>query len=175
MTSTETLRINQLIRYIPDIWEYKNVLYIGANGKRFFFRKALEEHNMNITVLEASKERCLELEKLYPNIKIINMDVRNIESLGRFDSVWWFHGPTMLYREEAFKSIKLVGTKGKLIMLSSPWGKYKVGKGGIYILDGNKFPMYEKDFQNFGYYTNTIGEKDVNGSNLLAWRYNKWS
>jgi hypothetical protein len=171
--SMEILRLNQLVKCIPNIWKYKRVLYIGANIKRFFFRKALEEHKMDITVLEKSKERCFELEKLYPNIKIINMDVKDIESLTFFyDSVWWFHGPTMLYRKDAFESIKIVETKGKLIMLSTPWGEYKVGRGGIFILDGNKFPMYEKDFWNLGYHTDTIGKKDVNGSNLLAWKYN---
>jgi hypothetical protein len=58
----------------------------------------------------------------------------------------------------------------------APWGKYHYTKEQF---ENDQYPniaaLYEHDFQKLGFFTSVLGEKDVNGSNLLAWKYNEVS
>ena len=168
---TEKRRLAQLESCVPKLWSHKKVLYVGANVNRFFFRTALIKHAMNVTVLEVSNRRCAQLRKLFPNLRVLYGNVVDVQKFHEsWDSVWWFHGPTMLSRVFMELTIRKLEGVADLVILACPWGRYVNGPSAG-SLDTSKFAAYEKDFRILGYKTDAIGKKDVEGSNLLAWKF----
>jgi len=169
---TELKRIAQMERCIPNIWDHKKVLYVGAYPKRFFFRQAMLDHGCTIDVIEIDEERCEGLRETFKNLKVIHLDVQEVDSLpGKYDMVIWAHGPSTLSQDRITDTIENVEKKGKLIILSCPWGRYQHAISRVRDIDTNKVSLYPSDFESLGYKTDVIGKKDVSGSNLLAWKF----
>ena len=93
----------------------------------------------------------------------------------RYDIVLWAHGPEILEKPLIKTTIdKLLKKTKKYLVMMCPWGKYSYEDGeeeGLRSSDINRTALYPDDFLRLGFNVSTIGEKDVNGSNLLAWRY----
>jgi len=166
----ELERLNQLRENVPDIWEGKSVLYIGANAERFHYYDYLREKNCKVDVLEIDAKACKYLRTLDLN-SVIEGDVITAR-LFRYDIVFWSHGPELIFKGY-FKYLveRLEKAASEMVVMMCPWGRYSYTTEE---LKRQKYPniasLYEEDFKELGYETSTLGEKDVNGSNLLAWR-----
>lgn len=165
-------RKTQLIKCIPSVFTFKKVLYIGANEKRFHFQADLKDNNCVADVLEIDRERCNGLKKFAWLNQVICGSVTNAEKLffpNQYDLILWSHGPEILDKELIVPTIqKLEIIAPKLLVMMAPWGKYT--HTNVARIDFNASALYEEDFEKLGYATSTIGEKDKNGSNLLAWK-----
>jgi len=174
LLSVEQERQKQLEDNIPEIWTYDSVLYIGACIKRFHFKDALRNMSTLIDIVEIDDNRAQELEDKFDWLNTVyRSDVRIIDNLGLdgYDLVFWSHGPEMIPREDVDGAIDgLFKLTNKLCVLMCPWGSYHYRKGynSKYM---NMTALYEQDFEDLGFETATLGQRNVNGSNLLSWRY----
>lgn len=181
-------RLKQLEEKIPDIWNYETLLYIGArvvektrerwDGMRMIpqFIKA----HYGIDILEAWKRNVEELNKFNEekNVfnKIIHGDVRNIRTLvkQKYDIIMWYHGPEHVEEESVKPTLKYLEFLANYIAIAAcPWGHYKQASiaGNYYEIHISH--LYPEFFEYIGWQTDTLGEMDVKGSNLLTWRRKK--
>jgi len=170
----EANRVKQLDREIPDIWEHKKVLYVGASLNRFHFKNKLRENMCIVDVLEISGERCEGLETLTWLNQVIHGDVRDVDTLvdSKYDLVLWSHGPEMIEANDVTPTInKLLQLTKELIVLMCPWGKYwDEYPSSTPSENVSKTPLYVEYFTKLGFKTSTQGKMNVRGSNLLAWK-----
>lgn len=165
----------QLIENIPDVFDYASVLYVGASCDRQQMLKDFRNRNFIIDIVEPFKDN-YEYCKLIPGIRKVYDDTIQLyasrtENYKQYDVVFWWHGPEHISDKEVertFNQIEAMATK--LVVLGCPWGKYEQGpiKGNIYEIHKTDWDV--KDFESMGYKTSTLGQKDVSGSNLLAWK-----
>jgi len=178
INKAETERAIDLEKNIPEIWNYKTFLYIGASKERFHYQSYLMKNKCCTDVLEIDKKRCKGLKTLKWLNKIICLDVRDVSISmlpEKYDVVLWSHGPEILNKKDIKSTIdKLIAITKNLIVIMTPWGEYRYKEGSLKkkkAIDINVTPLYENDFSQWGFDVSTIGEKDLAGSNLLAWKY----
>ena len=164
-------RENQLLKAIPDVLDYKSMLYIGINQVREEMLHLFKERDYDITILEAWKSNVDALKSKYPNI--IWADVRDLDKikfLPRFDIVMWWHGPEHIKERELPKILIELRMKALLyIIIACPWGIYEQGNCSNPYEEHLAY-LYPEFFKELGWQTDTIGKEDVKGSNLLAWK-----
>lgn len=167
-------RADQTKRCIPGIFEIgKDCLYIGADCDSAQFVPELVNHNYKITLLEIWRSNCdfyfghpWFRETICSDIRVFDADHL------KWDLSIWLHGPEHIHKEEFEPTIrKIEKLTRKLIVMACPWGIYPEGP-----VHGNPnqvhvSSLYEEDFKALGYMVDTIGQKDVPGSNLLSWKY----
>jgi len=165
---TPKVRREQLLKAVPDIQSYKSILYIGANVVR---QETLDLfRSEQITILEVWPPNVADLLEL--GYKVIQGDVRELAKMdiGKFDVVIWWHGPEHVEKESLPSILKAIKKIARCVaVVACPWGKYKQSE-----VRGNPYErhlscLYPKFFEKLGWKTSVIGEKDVIGSNLLAW------
>lgn len=174
--SKESQRLKQLVLCVPNIWNNKTCLYIGASVERFHYQSELKKHNIITDIVEINKERCKNLEQEFSWLnKIICGNIVSVSQLfnNKYDLILWSHGPEILDRKDIIPTIKgLEDITNNLIVLMSPWGKYTYSNTeNLLREDTNTTSLYEHNFIVLGYRVSTIGNKDENGSNLLAWKF----
>lgn len=167
-------RADQTKRCIPEIFEIgKDCLYVGAGcNATFQFVPELIDHNYKITLLEIWKPNS-DLYSGHPWFnEAICSDIRIFDTDRKWDLLMWLHGPEHIHKEELESTVKKIEKlTRKLIVMACPWGIYPEGA-----IQGNPHEvhlssLYEEDFKALGYMVDTIGQKDVPGSNLLSWKY----
>lgn len=178
-------RLRQINACIPDLFGFDSVLYIGANLSRMqfvpvfvgaeFMVDVVEIHKPNVDELFEFNERCRKSDHgraFFRNI--INADVRDIAKLDdllSYDVVFWWHGPEHVPLEDFEKTMRLLERFAmRIVVAGCPWGIYNQPA-----VRGNPHEVHvshltPREFINIGYATNTIGRKNVRGSNLLAWK-----
>jgi hypothetical protein len=176
--TTESERLEQLEKAIPDIWKAKTILYVGANAHRFHFNSQLAQGRGLVDVLEVDPDRCEDIREGFPWVnRIFCGDVRRVDKLLRnpYELVLWSHGPTCLELQDIVPTIyRLQDVTSCLLVMMCPWGRYHYsGSECLSDFDVNKTPLDEGFFQDLGFNTSTIGQIDTNGSNLLSWRRKK--
>lgn len=176
----------QLEENIPDVWNYKTLLYIGAKvvekskarwGGMMMLPK-FAEVGYFIDILEAWPNNVLKLQALNAEKRvfkhIIKGDIRNIDMLIRktkYDIVMWYHGPEHVQENEVIPILqKLEEHANKMVIIACPWGIYKKGKVGGNAYEAHTSHLYPELFESIKWETDTIGPKDVPGSNILAWK-----
>lgn len=163
-------RENQLLKAIPDILDYKSILYIGINQIREEMLHLFKERDYDITILEAWKPNVDALKSKYPNI--IWGDIRDLEKiklLPQFDIVIWWHGPEHVKKKELPKILICLRMKAHLYaIIACPWGIYEQDSAFGNPHEEHLSYLYPEFFKKLGWQTNTIGKEDVKGSNLLA-------
>ncbi len=171
----EQARREQLEHCVPNVWQGSQALYIGANGTRFHFADRLAASGMMVDVLEIDKQACNELRTLDWLRNVIQGDVRDVESIiaQDYDLILWSHGPEIIEREHIDRVIAYLFMRTRQVMVTmSPWGKYHYTPQHF---AHDKYPnivaLYGVDLQRLGFFTSVLGQRDINGSNLLAWRY----
>jgi len=104
---------------------------------------------------------------------LLKGDVRKLDEyfVNKFDVVMWWHGPEHLQKDELSDALmKCYKTSNIMSVVACPWGVYKQG-----VVAGNPYErhlsyLYPEFFHELGWNTDTIGTKDCEGSNLLAWK-----
>jgi hypothetical protein len=169
--SIERRRREQLERCLPDIWKNRTVLYIGAYAERFHFKDKLCENRCMVDVLEVEPTNHASLFKFEWLHKIILGDAIYIEKYvdKNYDLVMWSHGIQQIEKKYFKDTIdKLWKITDNILVFLTPWGKYiEQSNSGR---NTNLTILYREDFEFLGFKTSTIGPRDVNGSNLLAWK-----
>lgn len=174
MDSRELDRLQQISRCLPDAWSNRRVLYVGAYSERFHFNEVLQLNGCIVDVLEIGEENCEYLRRLSWLNRVIRGDVTDPElELEDYDIVLWSHGPNMVERDKFEQALQLLEKHGDLVVILIPFGH-----GYTYPGDHDGRPFYMNthssyipaDFLKLGYSVNTIGEEDLRGNNLLAWK-----
>ena len=165
MDAIEKARLAQLERCVPDIWDYKNVFYIGAGSYRHHFFDTMKEHKLVVDVVEVDKESCYWLRENQSWLnRVMCDDVRDVQIKKRYDVTLWSHGvETIPKKTGKFIIGKCEQWTKSIVVFMVPYGD----AGGT----GNISVWYPEDFQELGYKTDTIGNKDERNSNLLAYKY----
>jgi len=166
----------QLEKNIPSIWNYNTVLYIGARTDRIDFGDEFKENNYKMDILEIFKPNVDYLKKIEWLNQIIEGDVKEVDKIidKKYDVIFWWHGPEHIGKEDLKVTLdKLKKLANHYVVLGCPWGD--VEQGDIF---GNKWEEHVselnlEDFEENGFKTDLIGEKDILGSNILAWWKNE--
>lgn len=167
----EKQRLGQLLRCIPDVFDYRTVLYVGAKFGRAMFLGDLIRKGKVVDIVEIYTPNATELKMYYPEVRVFNEDIRWFEAEVNYDTVIWFHGPEHVTMEDAEKTLeKLYNIINKILIVGCPYGRYEQGA-----IDGNENERHLTHyvpafFKSLKFQTDVMGAIDVHGSNLLAWK-----
>jgi hypothetical protein len=171
-------RIPQLLRHAEGLLHLSPTLYVGAyvpGGIELF--QLFQITGSRIHILEIHPPYVEDLEKadLVQVDRVVCGDVAHVRTLftrGEFSSAVWWHGPEHVAGEDLQGILQdLEYVTRHLVVLGTPFGDFPQDE-----LDGNYHQkhlnaIYPMDLQKYGYHTETIGEPDVVGSHILAWRW----
>jgi len=164
-------RDKQLERCIPGLFDYKSVLYIGANIYRCDVLKDFRNHGYKIDILEPFKGNCDYYRGVIGINKVHQGTIQKFITPIKYDIVFWWHGPEHVTKEDLEISLKNMESMAKfLVVLGSPWGKNDQEQIYGNPLEKHVSSIYEEDFNQRGYAVDAIGTKDTWNSNLLIWR-----
>lgn len=171
---TYEARIEQMRVCIPNAFDYKSYLYVGAFVGRTSFLEFLGDKD--VMILEMFPPYAEGMAKRYSHFRVVCDDVRNVDRLlleNEVDVMIWFHGPEHVMCNEVADILgRLEIITKNLIILGCPFGFYEQASDGVNIHGAAHLcHLYPEDFQRFGYNISVLGEKDVPLSNLLAWRF----
>lgn len=163
-------RTESLKRMVPDLFNYKTVLYVGARSDRFDYGSDFMKKNCKVTVLEVWKRNVAYLNTVSGLFSVLHGDVKTYEFKEKsFDVVFWWHGPEHIDKALLNTVVeKLEKIAKKLVVLGCPWGKVQQ-----YSIDGNPFEEHRtyidgSDFLKLGYDVECIGDQNVLGSHITA-------
>lgn len=165
-------RERQLLRCIPTILDYKTLLYIGARKGLTQMLDLFINASYTIDILEIWPENVAGLKDLKGVRNIIEGDVRNVHKMNftTYDIVMWWHGPEHVYWQELEKILNnLKKLSNKFVVIACPLGVVPQGGKHENLAERHVSSLYPEIFTGFGWETDTIGEVDVSGSNLLVW------
>lgn len=173
MKSAQELQRLALLRTaLPELWTMGGgtCLYIGASMSRFECVDQLNDLGFELTLVEPFAANA-DFWRGSEQFKVVFRDTiqKAMPYLPMFDVVFWWHGPEHVTREEFNTLIRLLPGKAKrLIVLASPWGVCPQSEvyGNTYEI--HMISLYEDDYT--GYQTATIGQVDIPGSHLMAWK-----
>ena len=163
------------MRCIPDLLDYKTLLYIGARRKLTQMLNLFIDASYTIDILEIWRPNVESLQRLGGIRNFIEGDVRNIlgMKLDSYDIVMWWHGPEHVYWRELEATLKnLTYLANKIAVVACPWGICGQGRKKGNINERHVASLYPEIFRAFGWETDTIGKianKDNTVCNLLAW------
>jgi len=172
---TPFARRDQFLRRIPKALKYKTLLYIGANVKRMQMIEHFRAAKYRIDVVEIWPENVIVLKEWNKKhrvfAKIYQADIRKFATTKKYDVVMWWHGPEHVEIDELRAILaRLEWSARHFIILASPWGNYPQGAAGGNPFEEHISALTPKTWSSLGYSSDTIGELDKLGSNLLAWK-----
>ena len=196
MLEEKDRRVVQLLSALPDVFDHKTVLYVGAKVKKrwpkgMLFIDRFSDAGYEIDILEpwlANVNGLLQLNKFGRKFKdeviinpglfreIIHGSTHEIEKIDYFDTikynvVFWWHGPEHINEKNLIPTIKTLESKAsKLVALATPFGFTKQIAVG-----GNPFEIHESGltpslYDQIGYKWSTWGEEGGRSSNLIGWK-----
>lgn len=173
MSRDKKNREKQLLKCIPTILDYKTLLYIGARKRMTQMVDLFVAASYTIDILEIWHPNVASLRDLKYIRRVIEGDIRNILKMNftNYDIVMWWHGPEHVHWKELgeiLKNLELLANE--LTVIACPWGDNFQGQWKSNIHEEHVSSLYPEIFKGFGWKIDTIGEKDVPESNLLAWR-----
>lgn len=176
LDAREQLRLEQIDKCLPDLFDCKTLLYIGAYEKRFHFSSRLKEKGIKVDVLEADPINCEWLRTQEWLNQVIEGDVRDILTFALplpYDVLLWSHGPNMIYNDDLQKLLPKLDQVANTIVLLTNWGREYQYRGNTPDLSEFMTTKEANEIGDFpGYFVDTIGRRNYLGNNLLAWRNN---
>lgn len=167
-------RLKHLVACIPDVFDYKTVLYVGGGNRLQVFDEFVK-HNCTIDIVEVFAPNILKLVNVKGIRSIFHSDIETFNPKDKYDVVFFWHGIEHIKKGSVHKLIKKIERyTTKLIVFGCPYGIYE--QGAEY---GNEFEKhisvwYPDDFPLRGFKCDTIGMKDTKRANLIAWKNFKW-
>lgn len=173
----EKPRWNQLTKAIPDVLQYKSILYVGGHmrfGRNLQLLPYFEKAGYEIDIVEIFYDNCVQMTNAIQeqgrNIRVIWADIKGYVPDREYDIVLWHHGCEHIRKDELpnVLSSMLQYTK-HLIILGTPNGNYE--QGAEY---GNQYEIHqshwsEEDFQDLELHTSAIGVPGTQNGNIFAW------
>lgn len=175
MTDRLERRKKQFLASCPLAFLPGEVLYVGAKPERMEMLDLFIEAGSAVDILEIwspNVEALVRWNEKEGRVRaIMKGDVRTADLVGKYDVAVWYHGPEHVEREALpFCLSNLEMMARRVVVLGMPWGIYRQGPAGGNVFEAHRTSLYPEDLRRFGYLTDTIGEKDRTGSNLLAWK-----
>ena len=171
-------RLRQLLRCIPDLFDYKSLLYIGANAKFHRLVPTFCLAGYMVDVVEPFAPYIEELQRLNAKAKyfrrIVHGDARALDASSGLDSqydvVLWWHGPEHVDQVELHPILTQMSVRArKLAVIGAPHGRMEQDA-----IDGNDQQRHRWDcmpaaFEPFGWTVHTLWPKPHQHSHLIAW------
>lgn len=149
----QTKFVAEKLLSMPDV---KTVLNIGyRHDSDHTLRNVLVSNGIQFSVLEVFKPNCDFMERAKISNDIINMNVKDIESLGRkFDAVIWLHGPEHVSWEE-FLSVRtsIENCADKIVIYQAPTGECPQDELYSNPFERHVSTLYPEPFEQLGYKT----------------------
>ena len=130
--------------------------------------RLFEEKHYEVQIMEIWKPNVDGLRARFPNI--IQGDICDLD-IPESDIVMWWHGPEHVKKEELPHILTALQKKArKYVVIGSPWG-VRINHHLVFENphDLHLSTLYPSFFENLGWKTSVLGEKDKMGSNLIAW------
>ena len=162
-------RVASVGRLAPDLWECRDVLYVGARTDRIDFGDELRKAGVAISVLEIFGPNVEYLRTLDWLEHVYEGDVRTFDTGRQFDAAFWWHGPEHVKKKDLPLALsRLEAAARKLVVLGCPWGRHRQGK-----MQGNTHEKHAahfdyETFEKLGYEVECLGQKNSKGSNITA-------
>ena len=157
----------QLIENIPDVYDYKTLLYIGARPEGIAFIENFKERDYKIELVEVFKKNCELIGKHFD--VVYNADIRDFDVPKSYDIIVWFQGPEHINKNELpAVTEKLWMRTNKILIYGVPWGIFPQEPFGGNENERHLSEYYPRDFPDMEYHTR--GTKDMKGSDMLLWR-----
>ena len=155
--------------YLPQLFdEPGTMLYIGARFDAHSWLDIFVTAGHDVTILEIWK----------PNVKklidydVILGDVRTTE-LNNYDYVIWWHGPEHIKQDELKSTLdKLEQITNKILAVACPYGLYPQGCHNGNPYETHLSTIYPETLIDLGFEIATDGERDTEGSEIVAWKIN---
>lgn len=168
-------RKEQLLRSIPDVLDYKTLLYVGANTRRMEMVDLFMVKGYKIDVLEIWPQNAIELGEWNRVTKALNEiiigDIRSFAASRHYDVVMWWHGPEHVKTDELPGILARLETLArKVVVLACPCGLYPQGETGGNPYEVHEQSIYPQNFRDLNYKINILGKTDKPGSNLIGWK-----
>lgn len=176
----EQERLAILREKVPGLFApQKKLLYVGATPQRMQCGMALAGL-YEITLLEIwpAYAQAYMPGSLNPLASLVSHvivgDVREVDQLElpyeHYDVAFWWHGPSHIPEEDLAPTLEKLEALADLVVLGSPWGRYDQPP-----VDGNPHQahassLYPEMFEAVGYTTVAMGQPDVRGSCITAWK-----
>lgn len=164
-------REKQLIECIPDVYNYKSLLYVGADIHRCHMLKDFRNREQFIDIVEPFEANCNYYKGVNGINNVYQSTIQDFKPNTKYDIVLWWHGPEHMNENEYEKTFKHMETMAnKYIIMGVPWGINKQDA-----IDNNDYEIHRtstlpEHFEKYGYKTNSIGNKDTWYSNILIWK-----
>lgn len=155
----------KLLECVPDIFEFKKCLYVGASHLRCWFAEDFK----NVDLLEAYKPNCefYKDKKIFG--KIYNDSILTFNQYEGYDLIFWYCGPEHVKKEDFFLWVPKI--KDQTIVINVPWGVYYEGAeyGNPYEIHLSS--LYLNDFECMGFNVKGYGIPDKrNEGEIFAWK-----
>jgi hypothetical protein len=153
----------------PDLFNYKTVLYVGANQYRSYFLEDFHAAGYRVTLLEIFKKNAEFYKSLGWVNEVIQENIINFKPTKKYDVVFWWHGPEHVQKDKLDKTLKTLEKSAKeILVLGCPIGKVlqESSYGNVH---EKHLSYYEIGyFEKLGYKTHYIGRRDHLFSNITA-------
>jgi len=185
----------QLGRCLPDLYDYKTLLYIGIkirwNYPTFRGQDKFDTADYTIDILEINPETVAQLKKMnieghqFHNLfrpapmfrTIYEGDVREVQTITpeTYDVVMWWQGPEHVHLQEVEPTLSALWIKTKhLLVLGCPCsGITDEHPMAIKGADGpgTHYSRFDQQFfTSLGFEVDVVGECGKKGNNMLAYK-----
>lgn len=169
MTEAEFLK-----GFVPDVFSYESVLYIGASPGRQILAKEFRDHGAHLDLVEVWPPNLEALSKTHTAIfdNFILGDVRRLGEVIKkeYDVVCWWHGPEHVTKEEFESTVQSLRQYVKhLVVIACPYGNYPQGMKDGNLFETHYLALTPEDFHRLGWYAISFGVKDDPWSWVMAW------
>lgn len=169
-------REKQLLKCIPTVLDHETLLYIGAKRGSTQMLNLFVNASYVIDIVEIWPENAAGLRDMKGIRRVIVGDARDIHKMNfaPYDIVMWWHGPEHVHWKELEGILNnLKKLSKKLTIIACPLGVCKQGGKRNNIYERHLISLYPETFEDFGWETDALIERDVRRSNLLAWSKNE--
>ena len=188
-------RYDQVVAEIPDIYEHRTILYIGAKikkrwGKGNELLDRFVHHKCTIDIVEVFEQNYNALchfnengrnfldgrieQGAFRNIihgNVLDLDVLDGLDPDGYDITMFWHGPEHLDIPDLRPTIqRLEARTNKITVLACPFGIYHQGAVNDNEWEIHRSALYPIFFERLGYQISTIGRRDEKKSNIMAWK-----
>jgi len=171
-------RTASLKRIVPDLYDYKTVLYVGARPDRHDYLEDFHKANYKIDVIEIWHPNVKWLRALpwinrvyHINFKKFFAEYYLYYSHLKYDIIFLWHVIEHIYMPE----IEYIFTKRlfeqvakKIIVIGCPWGVYHQGEMGGNPDEAHVSHLDYQIFEKYGYQVECLGKQNYIGSNITA-------
>jgi hypothetical protein len=169
-------RVRQIKKNIPSIFSTTGkILYVGVSANRTSFLELLNPKQITILEIHKPNIEAIRQDTKYSKCKFVLGDVRCLATYfepNSFSVAIWYHGPEHVTYEKIPNTLNQLETIAtQLVVLGCPWGIYKQGEVEGNIHEIHQASLYPDDFAKWGYNVETLAQKDIQGSNILAWKH----